>query len=211
MTWRTVLASACVVAAGVAAAHTATDGFQAYTLESARRLEALRSPAPVPRLALELDDGRTQGLDAIAARVLLVDFVYTRCDSYCSVLGAVFTRLQERLAPEIASGAVRLVSISFDPQHDDPAALAAYRARHRGDPDAWLLARPRRSAQTRTWLDAFGVVVIPDELGGYAHNAAVHVVGPDRRLVAIHDPDALDAIVRDVHAVLAAGHERVLR
>src|SRR5690606_9315574 len=106
MTWRTVLASACVVAAGVAAAHTATDGFQAYTLESARRLEALRSPAPVPRLALELDDGRTQGLDAIAARVLLVDFVYTRCDSYCSVLGAVFTRLQERLAPEIASGAV---------------------------------------------------------------------------------------------------------
>jgi protein SCO1/2 len=193
--WRTALAATLVSAAGMFAAHAATDGFSAYTLESARRLQALRSPAAVPALALELADGRLASLHAIEARVLLVDFVYTRCDSYCSVLGTVFTQLQQRLAAEIAAGAVRLVSISFDPRHDTPQALAAYRERHRGDPHAWVLGRPAAAADLPGWLDAFGVVVIPDELGGYAHNAAVHVVGPDRKLVAIHDPGDLDGVV----------------
>jgi protein SCO1/2 len=209
--WRTALASACVAVAGVLVAHAATDGFSAYTLESARRLKALRSPAPVPAAALELDDGSRAGLDAIAAPVLLVDFIYTRCDTYCSVLGAVFTQLQQRLAGEIGSGKVRLLSISFDPQHDGPAALAAYRARHRGDPQAWALGRPANGAELRSWLDAFGVVVVRDELGGYAHNAAVHVVGPDRKLVAIHDPRELDAVVASVHELLGKERHASLR
>lgn len=200
--WRTALASACVALAGVLIAHAATDGFSAYTLESARRLKALRSPTPVPASALELADGGRAALDAIGAPVLLIDFVYTRCETWCSVLGTTFTRLQQRLAAEIAAGDVRLVSISFDPQHDDPAALAAYRARHRGDPQAWALGRPANGAELKRWLDAFGVVVIRDEFGGFAHNAAVHVVGPDRKLIAIHDPDELDTVVARVRKLL---------
>ena len=200
--WRTALASACVALAGVLIAHAATDGFSAYTLESARRLKALRSPSPVPASALELADGSRAALDAIGAPVLLIDFVYTRCETWCSALGTTFTQLQQRLTAEIAAGDVRLVSISFDPQHDDPAALAAYRARHRGDPRAWALGRPAIGAELQGWLDVFGVVVIRDELGGFAHNAAVHVVGPDRKLIAIHDPDELDTVVARVRKLL---------
>jgi protein SCO1/2 len=209
--WRTLAASACVVVAGFWATHEATDGFQAYTLESARRLQALRSPMPVPSSALELADGSRSDLVSMAAPVLLVDFIYTRCDTWCSVLGTVFTRLQQRLAAEIAAGDVRLVSISFDPQHDDPAALAAYRARHRGDAQSWQLGRPARARELPGWLDAFGVVVIRDELGGYAHNAAVHVVGPERRLVAIHDPHEVDAVVAAVRRLLGSTHHASLR
>jgi protein SCO1/2 len=120
------------------------------------------------------------------------------------VLGTVFTQLQQRLATEIAAGAVRLVSISFDPRHDTPQALAAYRERHRGDPHAWELGRPAAAADLPGWLDAFGVVVIPDELGGYAHNAAVHVVGPERKLVAIHDPGDLDGVVARARQIAAS-------
>jgi protein SCO1/2 len=206
-----MLGSVCVVSAGVFACHAATDGFSAYTLESARRLKALRSPAPVPASALDLADGGRAGLGAIGAQVLLVDFVYTRCDTWCSVLGTIFTQLQQRLAAEIAAGDVRLVSISFDLQHDDPAALAAYRARHRGDPQAWALGRPANGAELQHWLDAFGVVVIRDELGGYAHNAAVHVVGPDRKLIAIHDPGELDAVVVRVRKLLGEARHASLR
>jgi protein SCO1 len=206
-----MLASVCVASAGVFACHAATDGFSAYTLESARRLRALRSPTPVPASALELADGGRSGLGAIGAPVLLVDFVYTRCDTWCSVLGTVFTRLQQRLAAEIAAGEVHLVSISFDLQHDDPAALAAYRARHRGDPQAWALGRPANGAELQHWLDAFGVVVIRDELGGYAHNAAVHVVGPDRKLIAIHDPGELDAVVARVRKLLGGARHASIR
>src|SRR5262249_21600285 len=51
---RTALAAALVFAAGIALACAATDGFQAFTLESARRLHALTARAPVPDLALAL-------------------------------------------------------------------------------------------------------------------------------------------------------------
>lgn len=200
--WRTAAACACVTVAGFAIAHVATDGFSAYTLESARRLAALRAPASVPPLVLEWSDGRRSSLDALAAPVLLVDFIYTRCETYCAALGGVFAQLQRRLAAEIAAGQVRLVSISFDPLHDGPAALGAYRARHGGEPAAWRVARPAVPSELQAWLDGFGVVVIPDRLGGFAHNAAVHVVGPDRRLTAIHDLREVDAVVASARALI---------
>jgi protein SCO1/2 len=199
---RTAIAAALVSAAGIMLAHAATDGFQAYTLESARRLAALRSPSAVPDLSLELLDSGRARLSAVSGEVLLVDFIYTRCPTYCSVLGSVYAQLKERLASEIAAGQVKLVSISFDPEHDGPVELRAYRNRYTREPAGWLLGRPPHARDVRQWLDAFGVVVIPDEFGGYAHNAAVHIVGPGRRLVAIHDLNQVEAIVNRVHDIL---------
>jgi protein SCO1/2 len=204
---RTAFGAALAFAAGLAIAHAATDGFEAYTLESARRLAALRSPAPVPDLALDLADGGAARLSGMAEPVLLVDFVYTRCPTICQALGSIYARLQERLAPEIAAGKVRLVSISFDPAHDGPRELRAYRARYSPDSTGWSVARPVHDAELPEWLEGFGVVVIPDGMGGYTHNAAVHVVGPDRRLTAILDLEDLDSIERTARQ-LAQGRSR---
>lgn len=200
---RTAIAATLVFAAGLAVAHATTDGFEAYTLESARRLAALRSPAPVPDLALDLVDAGRVELSQVPAQVLLVDFIYTRCPTYCAALGSVYAQLEQRLAPEIASGAVRLVSISFDPGHDGPRELRAYRARYSREARGWDIGPPADSRDLRAWLDAFGVVVIPDELGGYTHNAAVHVVGPARKLVAIHDLEDLDGTVKATREIIA--------
>jgi protein SCO1/2 len=205
---RTAIAAAVAFAAGLAAAHTATDGFEAYTLESARRLAALNSPSSVPDLALDLADGSARRLHDLPGRVLLVDFIYTSCPTYCAALGSVYARLQQRLAPDIAAGGVRLVSVSFDPGRDDPGALRAYHARFSADAAGWELGRPARAADLRRWLDAFGVVVIPDGLGGYAHNAAVHVVDPARKLVAILGAEDLDGIELAVRRI---ANERAAR
>ncbi|MCC7486401.1 MAG: SCO family protein [Burkholderiales bacterium] len=192
--WRTVVASVFVAVAGLAVAHTATTGFRAYTLESARRMAALSAPRPVPDLELQLADGGQARLAKMPARVLLVDFIYTNCPAWCSALGSVYAQLKERLAVEIAAGKVALVSVTFDPARDGPAELAAYRARYSPDPSGWSLGRPAPT-DLPAWLRAFGVVVIPDEMGGYVHNAAVHVIGADRRLVAILDLTDIDGIV----------------
>lgn len=195
-TSRTAIAASLVFAAGLAVTHAVTDGFEAYTLESARRLAALRSPAPLPELTLDLADGGRARLSELPGEVLLVDFVYTNCPTYCVALGSVYARLQRELAPEIAAGRARLVSVTFDPARDGPGELRSYRARHSPDPAGWDLGRPAWPGETAGWLAAFGVVVIPDRLGGYAHNAAVHVVGPNRKLVAILDPQDIDGIVK---------------
>jgi protein SCO1/2 len=198
---RTAIAAALALAAGLAATNAVTDGFEAYTLEAARRLAALNSPAPVPDLALDMADGGSLCLHDLPGLVLLVDFIYASCPSYCAALGSVYAQLQQRLAPEIAAGTVRLVSITFDPARDGPAELVAYRKRFSAGTADWALGRPAGTGDLQRWLDAFGVVVVPDGMGGYAHNAAVHVVGPDRRLVAIlglDDPDAIANAVRRI-------------
>jgi protein SCO1/2 len=199
---RTAIAATLACAAGLAVAHAATDGFEAFTLESARRLQALRTPAPVPELALDLADGARARISEVPGRALLVDFVYSSCPTYCSALGSIYAQLQQRLAAEIAAGDVRLLTISFDPERDSPAELRAYRSRHSKAADGWDLGVPARD-ELRTWLDAFGVVVIPDGLGGYTHNAAVHVVGPRRDLVAILDMTDVDGIVAAVRNAAA--------
>ena len=202
---RTSVAAAVVLAGGLAVAHAVTDGFQAYTLESARRLAALTSPAPLPDLGLELADGGQADLAGLPGRVLLVDFIYTSCPSYCLALGSIYARLQVELAREHAAGEIRLVSVTFDPERDGPGELRAYRARHSADREGWDLGRPARAADMERWLKAFGVVVIPDGLGGYAHNAAVHVVGPDRRLVAILGVEDVEGIARAARAAALGG------
>jgi protein SCO1 len=174
-----------------------TDGFQSFTLESARRLEALRAPRDVEHLRLEtLEQGQTS-LGEFAGHWVLVDFIYTSCETLCVSLGSVYARLQQRLSAEIATGKVQLLSVSFDPEHDGPSELAAYRARHVNSASGWMLGRASPN-ETAAWLERFGVVAIPDGLGGFAHNAAIHVVSPDGRLRAILDWDDPEAAVRFV-------------
>ena len=200
--WRTLLACAIVAAAGCYATYAATDGLQAFSLETARRLSALRSPAPLPSPTLEFADARRAPLIEHPGQILLVDFVYTRCATYCQALGSVYAQLQSRLAPELAAGKVRLVSITFDPAHDGTHELERYRSRHGADAPGWALARPLAPEDLQRLLRAFGVVVIDDGLGGYTHNAAVHVVDPLGRLAAIVDLDDLDGVVRVTRRLL---------
>jgi len=201
-TWCTALASAIAGAAGLSATYAGTNGFQAFTLESARRAAALRAPTPVPALVLELADGGRARLADLPASVLLVDFVYTQCSTYCSALGSVYARLQRELAAEIGAGSVALVSISFDAARDRPAELRSYRSRYTRTAAGWQLGRPADSREVERWLRGFGVVVVPDELGGYTHNAALHLVGPDRRLSAIFDLDDIEAAAAAVRRAL---------
>jgi protein SCO1/2 len=80
-----------------------------------------------------------------------------------------------------------LLSISFDPDHDDVRALQGYATQHHADPDCWVIAVPASASDLKRLERETGVVVIDDGLGGYAHNAAIHVVLGDGRLVRIFD------------------------
>lgn len=187
---RTLLASLPILAGGVAALAGATDGFHAFTSETARRLAIAEHARALPPVALQTADGRVIDLAELRGRWLLVDFIYTRCETYCSVQGNEFARLQQRLAGPIAAGQVMLVSISFDPGHDAPPQLAAYQRRSGDHGAGWIAARPVRATDLPPLLRAFGVTVVPDRQGGYVHNAAIAVVDPAGRLVQIVDWDA---------------------
>lgn len=200
---RTLLASLLVLAVGLSVLTAATDGFRAFTSETARRIDVREHPRVLPQLPLQTAGRATIDFADLRGRWLLVDFIYTRCTTYCSVQGSEFARLQDRLATPIAAGKVVLLSISFDPGHDGPEQLAAYQQRSGSRGVGWIAARPTSPAALDALMQAFGVTVIDDGLGGYEHNAAIGVVDPAGRLVAIMDWDAPGEAARYVLQGLA--------
>ncbi len=174
----------------VAAVWLTTAGMRAWTSEGLRRLRVTEAPPLLTPLALISPAGEPivpWGGDAPANQVLLVTFIYTRCPTLCSTAGVEFSRLQRELDADPEGGAIRLLSVSFDSLHDDVAALRTYAANHRAAHDRWLVTAPATSSALARLLREAGVVVISDGRGGYAHNAAIHVVLADGRLVGIFD------------------------
>lgn len=195
---RTSIASVALVLAGAALLAGATDGFRAFTSEAARRVAVHERPVMVPPVALETQTGDRINLAELRGKWLLVDFIYTRCQTLCLSLGSEFARMEDELAGPIASGRVRLLSVSFDPSNDSPRELAAYleRNRHRGT--GWLAARPTDEAGLAELKRRFGVTVVPDGLGGYTHNAAIHFIDPQGRIVEILDFGAQQTLTQSL-------------
>lgn len=191
---RTALASLVVALLGSGGLWRATDGFAAFTTETARRLAITSTPLPVPAVEILGSDGRAARL-SVPGRPLLVEFVYTSCPTICAALGQEFLQIQRALSRQGLADRVHLVSLSFDLARDTPAMLAAYAKHHGADPAAWTVAGPRSDGDLARLLDIFGVTVVPDGEGGFVHNAAIHYVGADGRLSRIFDLGEVDAIL----------------
>ncbi|MGH8282476.1 MAG: SCO family protein [Gammaproteobacteria bacterium] len=181
---RTLLASLIVLIVGGTVLAAATDHFQAFTRETAARVEVREHPPSVPAVMLETGSGAHINLADLRGKWLLVEFIYTRCTTDCPLLSAEFAQLQNQLAKPLAQGKVQLLSISFDPTHDTPRVLATYLGLFRHGP-GWLAARPVNAVGLKTLERSFRVTVIPDGHGGYMHSPDVDIVSPQGRLVGI--------------------------
>lgn len=172
---------------GIGALWHATDGFVSFTAEAARRADILRAPRPLPHAVLEDQDGRVFSLQDYRGRLVAVEFIYTSCVTICRTLGVAFRQVRDAVPQRMLESRFALVSISFDTARDDPPQLRAYGAAFGADGRHWRIARVRNAADLQPLLDAFGIVVIPDRLGGFEHNAALHLLDGNGRLSFIGD------------------------
>jgi protein SCO1/2 len=106
------------------------------------------------------------------------------------VLGDDFAHVAELAGPDGQDASIDLLSISFDPQNDDREALRLYGERFGASAPRWRIASPADQRGLAALLQTFGVVVIPDGMGGFIHNSAIYVVDARGRLVRILDPEA---------------------
>jgi protein SCO1/2 len=192
---QTFLASLVALLLGLAAIFFSTDHGHAFTTESLRRSEVARHPVLIPDLPVIGADGRRQKLRqwmAADRRVWIVDFVYTRCQTVCSSLGSVYQQLQAQILARDLHDKVGLLSISFDPAHDDAAALSAYASRMRMNAGTWQIVSLESVPERQLLLDAFGIMVVSAPLNEFEHNAALHIIDQNGRLVRIMDYDAPD-------------------
>jgi protein SCO1/2 len=83
-------------------------------------------------------------LDMSGARVALasalggdtpvfMNFIFTSCTSICPVMSATFAEVQRQLGTD--GNRVRMISISIDPEHDNPQRLSAFARKHDAGPE----------------------------------------------------------------------------
>lgn len=189
--WRAAIGAASAVVASVLLLGWATSGFAVLTTDADRARRVARVPQPVPDVAVRSLDGTVHTVlvdsrtSSASPRAVIVDFVYTRCVTVCGVLGDTYQQLQRAILERGLADRVRLLTISFDVAHDDPERLARYAMVKRVDPTVWTLATPVDTSGRDVLLQTFGIQVVSDGNGGWVHNAALHIVDPQGRLVRI--------------------------
>jgi len=108
-------------------------------VELGKRAAPVMAPLPsygeLPSFTFTDQDGRPFDAERTRGRVLLVDFIFTRCPTVCPRLTQRMAALQEDLAPFHRE--VQLVSISVDPGYDTPEVLRAYGEKFGRRPELW--------------------------------------------------------------------------
>jgi protein SCO1/2 len=110
----------------------------------------------IPDATLIDQDGRSFALrEATASGApVALNFIFTTCTTICPVMTGTFAGMQRELGAE--AQALRIVSISIDPEHDTPAALKAYAARHGATGDwRFLTGTPDAVGRVLKAFDAF--------------------------------------------------------
>lgn len=75
--------------------------------------------------------------DLIQDRVVAINFIFTSCQTICTLLGAKFAKI-DRLLSQRHVADVTLISISVDPTNDVPGKLRQFAARY-GTTEHWKL------------------------------------------------------------------------
>jgi protein SCO1/2 len=189
-----VVALAWIAFAGV------TRGFAAVTSDGVRRVDLERAPRRLPPIMLVDQAGQTLPLSAYgtpSSHVTFVTLQYVRCQTVCRTSAAGQSWLQHEIRARGLEQRVRLLTLSFDPANDSSEILAAHARRLGADYGSWRFATVRDAADLAALLKLFGIVVLPDGLGGYSHNAALFLIGRDGRLARAYDVERPDLALAD--------------
>ncbi|HBG04220.1 MAG TPA: SCO family protein [Geobacter sp.] len=83
----------------------------------------------IPNVTLLNQDGKKVNLRSLidSGKPVIVDFIYTTCNTICPVLSASFANLRKELGKDAEQ--VQLISISIDPEHDRPEQMKKYLSR----------------------------------------------------------------------------------
>lgn len=169
---------------------------------------SLGAPLPdlgqLPEFALTTHRGEPFTRRSMEGSVWIVDFIFTRCAGQCPMMTQRMAALQQRLSD---TPAVRLSSISVDPSHDTPQALAAYAAQVQAS-DRWLFLTGPEEAVVALSRDGFHLGVGKD---GSPQEPVTHSVrltlldraGHLRGYYDADDPQAMRAVEQGARRLAA--------
>ena len=179
-----------------------TDGFRAFTAETARVNQLRENQPKFPKVTIEDSNGRIYPISELEGKYLFITFLYTSCTTVCPQLEMNMAQVYQKLPSQYIGKEIIFLSISFDPSRDDPATLDKYKDYFNSDGETWRMARIKDQAELDSLLKSFGVIVIPDENGNFAHNSAFYLVDKKGYLIDVMDYTKIDEAANKVASIL---------
>jgi protein SCO1/2 len=145
---------------------------------------------PVPDQAFVDQNGTPWSPAAFRGKAWALGFIYTRCPlpTYCPLIDRQFKAAQVAVAARAdLRDRVRFVTVSFDPDFDTPAVLAAHARTLGAEAALWrFVTAPREEVDA--FAAKFGVSVMrePDNPASITHNLRTAVVSPAGTITAIY-------------------------
>jgi len=138
---------------------------------------ALKVGQAVPDFTLTDQTGARVALSQFAGKVVGITFIYTSCPlpDYCLRLSNNFGRLNRRFADKMGRDLI-LLTVTFDPVHDDARVMAQYAARWKADAKSWHFLTGSL-AEVKAVCRLFGLSYWQDE-GWLTHS--LHTIVVDR-------------------------------
>ena len=116
---------------------------------------ALAPPGAGARTATLIDqNGRAFTFSTLRGKPLIVTFVAAHCTDACPLVNAQFAQAAQRFRQQHV--AVRLLTITLDPEHDPPAVMRDLARRFDADARSWIVASGT-VADVHAVMNAFGV------------------------------------------------------
>ncbi|MGR9099098.1 MAG: cytochrome c peroxidase [Gammaproteobacteria bacterium] len=152
-------------------------------------------------------------LELYGNKIVVLSFIYSTCSDVngCPLATAVLQQLKSRLRkqPEILDR-LRLLTLSFNPDHDTPDVMRAYGANLRSDELDWRFLTTRSEAELQPILRGYRQPVsknLDDKgqfLGTYSHLLRVYLIDGRQQIRNIYSVSFLhaDTLVNDIKTLL---------
>ena len=152
-------------------------------------------------------------------KITLLSFIYSTCSDVngCPLATQVFHKINRRLQkePQLA-GKLRLLTLSFNPQHDTPEAMNRYATSFTNDKVDWQFLTTQSEQQLQPILDEYQQAIqkIYDPqgqfTGTFSHILRVYLIDRDKQIRNIYSVAFLhaDTLINDVKTLLSESNRQ---
>ncbi len=136
----------------------------------------------VPNFTLVDQLKRPVSLAQFRGKVVAINFIYTSCalPNFCFRISNNFGQLQRKFKDHLGRNLI-LLTVTFDPQRDQPETLARYSQTWRADPEVWRFLTGNIPEVAKVTA-LFGVDFFPDE-GLMNHSLHTAIIDREGKLV----------------------------
>jgi protein SCO1 len=140
--------------------------------------------AATPAFELQNADGRIVTLDSLHGKIIVLNFIYTRCPDVCPLHSEKIAEIQKMINITPMKEQVQFISVTTDPDNDGPVVLRSYGRLHGLDSVNWEFLTKKNSDPedvTRKLAARFGHGFDKTKDGMQIHGIVTHVIDQNGR------------------------------